>query len=515
MVNMKNSRKEDSLKKRYFFKLSANLINLPIVVIIQSIIPRGLGPAAYGDFTFLTQFFTKVTGFFDAGTSIGFYTKLSQRQDDKGLIKFYWHFVLFVSLLIILVIPLIFLFSKQELLWPGQSKRYIWMALVFSLLAWDSQIINKIIDAYGYTTNGEIIRVSQKILSLLLIILLFVNNKLNLTSFFAYNYIILTVLSLGWWFVLKKNEVSLFPKVKLKIFQWKGYLKEFYDYSHPLITYSFVGLLVGILDVWLLQKFAGSVQQGFYGLSYKIASICFLFASSMTPLITREFSIAYGNNDKKEMRRLFIRYIPLIYAVVAFFAVFLSFNSQKVSFIIGGEKFIGSAMSITIMALYPIHQTYGQLSSSVFLATGQTKKYRNIGVFIMLIGLPVTFFLLAPEKLFGLNFGSVGLALKMIFLQFIEVNILLWFNSKYLEFSFFQLFSHQFYTIIAFATVSYLSILVGNVLSDRLILSFLISGLFYTIFSALMIYSLPVLAFTSRREIKKYILLGFNKCLSK
>ncbi|GAH85102.1 unnamed protein product, partial [marine sediment metagenome] len=73
-VNRVNNNKEDSLKKRYFFKLCANLIGLPISIVIQSIIPRGLGPSAYGDFTFLTNFFTKVTGFFDAGTSIAFYT---------------------------------------------------------------------------------------------------------------------------------------------------------------------------------------------------------------------------------------------------------------------------------------------------------------------------------------------------------------------------------------------------------------------------------------------------------
>ena len=513
-VNKVNNIKEDSLKKRYFYKLVANLIGLPISIVIQSIIPRGLGPSAYGDFTFLTNFFTKVTGFFDAGTSIGFYTKLSQRQNDKGLIKFYWHFILFISLLILLVIPLIFLFNKQELLLPGQSKKYIYMALVFSLLTWASQIINKIVDAYGYTTNGEIIRVSQKILALLLIILLFINNKLNLTSFFIYSYIVLIVLSLGWWFILKKNGVSLFPKVRLKFFQWKGYLKEFYHYSHPLITYSFVGLLVGILDIWLLQKFAGSVQQGFYGLSYKIASICFLFAGAMTPLITREFSIAYIKNDILEMRRLFIRYIPMIYAVVAFFAVFLSINAQKVSFIFGGEEFKESALAITIMSLYPIHQTYGQLSGSVFYATGQTKIYRNIGISIMLIGLPVTFLLIAPKNLFGLNLGSVGLVLKMVVLQFIGVNIQLWFNAKYLKLSFIKLFSHQLYTIVTFAAVSYISFLVGDYLSNGLIISFFISGSLYAIFSIALLYLLPVLIFSSRREIKQYISLVLNKCLS-
>src|SRR3990172_9100363 len=78
--------KEDSLKKRYLFKLGTNLIGMVIGIITQAIIPRGLGPKAFGDFSFLRDFFTQFVGFFDMGTSIGFYTKLSQRQKDIGII---------------------------------------------------------------------------------------------------------------------------------------------------------------------------------------------------------------------------------------------------------------------------------------------------------------------------------------------------------------------------------------------------------------------------------------------
>jgi len=86
----KDSLKEASLKKRYFAKLSTNLIGLGIGLITQAVIPRGLGPKAYGDFSFLSSFFIRVVGFLDMGTSIGFYTKLSQRQQDFGLVSFYF-----------------------------------------------------------------------------------------------------------------------------------------------------------------------------------------------------------------------------------------------------------------------------------------------------------------------------------------------------------------------------------------------------------------------------------------
>jgi len=56
---------EDSLKKRYFHKLFANLFGLGVSLITQAIIPRVLGPKAYGDFSFLTNYFNEVVRLFD------------------------------------------------------------------------------------------------------------------------------------------------------------------------------------------------------------------------------------------------------------------------------------------------------------------------------------------------------------------------------------------------------------------------------------------------------------------
>ena len=41
------SNKEDSLKKRYVYKLGANIIGIPVSLVVQAIIPRILGPAVY------------------------------------------------------------------------------------------------------------------------------------------------------------------------------------------------------------------------------------------------------------------------------------------------------------------------------------------------------------------------------------------------------------------------------------------------------------------------------------
>ncbi len=491
----------DSLKKRYAYKLGVNLISVPISLLIAAIVPRSLGPTNYGSFTFLTEFFYKIISFFDTGTSIGFYTKLSQRLKETGLIKFYWLFVIIVTIIIMILIPVVYILNKQRLLWPDQEMKFIWMACVFSLLTWYSQIVTKIVDAYGYTARGEIIKLTSKVLGLVILLIFFFIKILTLPSYFYYNYIYLILLMLGCYLYLKKNLVSLFPNIKLGYQKIKDYVKEFWIYSHPLILYSFIGLIVGILDIWLLQKFAGSVQQGYFGLAYKLSGVCFLFASSMTPLITREFSIAFGTNDREEMKYLFSRYIPMLYAVISFLVVFLSVNASKISKIFGGDEYLQAKSVISIMVLYPIHQSYGQLSGSLFFATGQTKIYRNIGIAFMIAGLFLVYFILAPSSMYGLQLGAKGLALKMVLVQLLAVNVQLIYNSKFLKISYLKFLSHQIYTIIAFYLLALLSLTLANMIFTESLFKFITNVFLYIVFSLLLIISFPSILSVKRQEI--------------
>jgi hypothetical protein len=74
----------------------------------------------------------------------------------------------------------------------------------------------------------------------------------------------------------------------------------------------------------------------------QVAAMCFLFTSAMTPIITREFSKSYEEKDFENMRKLFYRYIPMLYSIAAFFSVFISLQSENVLLIFTDEKFQGA-----------------------------------------------------------------------------------------------------------------------------------------------------------------------------
>lgn len=510
--------RSDSLKKRYLAKLSVNLIGLAVGIVTQAIIPRGLGPTAYGNYSFLTSFFSRVADFLDMGTSIGFYTKLSQRQKDFGLVSFYLSFTGLLSLLVLMFVGCAHLTNIYAILLPDQKLFYIYLAALWGIFTWLVKILNKMGDAYGITVSTEIAKTFQRGLGLVLVLVLFLTNQLNMTHFFLYHYIILIFLGLAFIWVMERNGYSLRQNWRLPLSKIKAYTKEFYNYSHPLFVYALVVLIVGTLDRWLLQFFGGSVEQGFYGLSYRIGAVCFLFTSAMTPLITREFAIAYGKKDLGEIARLFRRYIPMLYAIAAYFACFIAVQASKVTFIMGGGKFQQATMAVMIMSFYPIHQTYGQLSGSVFFATGQTKLYRNIGITFMVLGLPISYFLIAPVEMMGLNAGSTGLAIKMVAIQFIAVNTQLYFNTRLLKLRFWRYFGHQIGSMGVLLALAFLAgLFVDCILevSDNVIINFVTSGIVYSILVTGLVISFPPVFGLTKKDIKTFKKVVFKKFMEK
>lgn len=280
-------------------------------LLTAGMVPRALGPAAYGSYTFLTNFFMQVVNFLDMGTSTCFFTKLSQRQKDSGLISFYFYFVLAVFLAVLVFMLFSFYTSVYTWIWPDQAKVFIVLAAGWGLLNWLDRIFIKISDAFGLTVVGELVRMITRGLVALAVIAFFVSGWLTLSSFFGIQYGSFILLVLLLIMMLRKNKVALGQKITLQ--ETRKYAAEFYTYSHPLFVYALAGLLVGILDRWLLQLFGGSVQQGFYGLSYTIGAFCFMFTSAMQPLLMREFSIAHGNADMDKMKMLFRKHIPMLY----------------------------------------------------------------------------------------------------------------------------------------------------------------------------------------------------------
>ena len=221
----------------------------------------------------------------------------------------------------------------------------------------------------------------------------------------------------------------------------------------------------------------------------------------MTQLLTREFATAWGEQDLARMRAMFRRVIPMLYAVAAYFSVFVACHAEDVVRLFGGKGWEPGMAAMAIMVLYPMHQTYGQLSGSVFYATGQTGLYRNIGIAGAVAGLPLMYWLLASVDNGGLGLGAVGLALKTVVLQFVMVNVQLWFNTRLLALGFWKFVAHQLIVPAAFLACVLASTALVSPLGLPWLWQFLLAGAGYTALAAGMILLAPRLAGLERGEI--------------
>lgn len=476
---------EHSLKKRYIFKFITNLGSFIISIVTASIIPRGLGPKLYGDFNFLTNFFSKLLPFFTLSTDMAYYTKISCRQDEYKIVGFYSLFTT-ISITNLFLFIIVSYFTKlSNIIWINQNIKYVIMAGLYSSIFWIIELMTKTIDAFGLTVYSEIARLIQKFISLIIISILFISLNLNLETYYLQHYFTLILLGLSFIAIIKIKSTH---KINWNLTrdQVFNYLKEFFEYSTPLFILNSVIVFTDIIDRYLLQLFGGSIQQGFFSLSYKISTICFIFTSAIATLIIREMSLAHMNNNVKEIARLFRKFVPTLYSISALFGCFASVQASKISIILGGDQYSSAYLPIMIMSLYPIHQTYGQLIGAVLFATGETKKYRNVNIIFALIGLPIAFFVLAPKSVGGINAGSVGLACKIVILQLFSVNVLFYYVSNLIKINFKKYIAHQilcFITCISTALFSkYLTdkIILNN---GNIIMGFLISGIIYILIS--------------------------------
>ena len=406
MSEVKNNNSEDSFKKRYSFKLITNIIGLGIGLITQSIVPRALGPASYGNFSFLTSFFWSVAGFLNFNSSTFFYTKLSQKQDDKTLVGFYFYFVLIIGLFLGVILAFPVVLGYNEIIWPEQKFIFVILGAIWAYMSFYVMILVDMSDAYGLTVKSEKVNTVLKIVGLTIILIMFWKNWFSLLNYFLYHLLILALSISALIYIIFKNKKSLSPFWRLDNAQVKKYAKDFSKFCAPLIVFTFLGVVAQILERWFLQTFSGSVKQGFFALSSQVASISFLFTSAVMPLVLRDQAISFGNKDLERSQKIFKRSTFTLYLLTTFFCCFIAVEAKTVLLFFGGQAYSEALVPLAIMSLYPIHQTYGQLNGNFFFATERVVAYRNIGLIFIFIGIPITFFLLGPEKYGALQYGN-------------------------------------------------------------------------------------------------------------
>jgi O-antigen/teichoic acid export membrane protein len=422
---------------RFAVTFAANVARAGISFLTGVFIARALGANRYGELNFLLGSLAAVTQLLDAGSTSAFYTLLSARRRTPAFfgVYFAWTFgVQFVGT--ILVVGAILPRQLIASLWIGHDRGIVLLAFVASFMVsqtWSTA--TQMGEAARKTVIVQIAATCQAVLHLILVLALIALH-------------LLTVRTVLWLITIDYFAVALILAPKMLKLNLRGgapepprqTIGEFVTFCKPIVVYVIIGFLYQFADRWLLQRFGGSVQQGFFSVGQQFSTISLLATTSILAVFWKEIAEANVLGDRKKVAQVYMTVRRLVYfAAAAISCALIPYSRDILHWTLGGS-YEGGALCLTLMLLFPIHQTLGQVQGTFFFAIGDTGRYVVVGLIFMIVSIPITYIMVAPRdsRIPGLALGAVGFALKMVILNIaaIVAQMILLRRSHALQFDF-------------------------------------------------------------------------------
>lgn len=316
--------------QRYLSKLLNNFSGAVINTAMVFIVPRTLGPAHYGDFSFLRNSFQEITGILDLNIGSAHFNYSSKYKETKNATTLYFYFCLALGIILVSGITFANWTGFSGYFWPGQEVGYIYAGAILAYFTYLSGGLTGLSDSKEATVRLEIRRIIVTTISFMLLLALFFNVALTLFSFFGQQIFVYLLFVIVFGMYLRGNNIFGFKFAKVNLSESKEVSKYFISYLHPLLTLSVFGFVFVYFDRWFLQMVSGSVSQGYYSLAMRLSSICILFTGAMIPIFRQMVAKAHRENNKAYIQGLFKK-SRKSYLVSAAFSAFFCFMQVRLS----------------------------------------------------------------------------------------------------------------------------------------------------------------------------------------
>ena len=252
----------------------------------------------------------------------------------------------------------------------------------------------------------------------------------------------------------------------------------------------------------MLQHWGGSKQQAYYSVANQIAAVSLLATTSILRIFWKEIAEANHRGDNQKVRFLYKKVTRILYTIGAILAGGLLPWSDEIIHLLLGSAYLGATLTFSIMIFYPVHQSLGQINGTMLFALQKSKTQVIIGMCFMASSIVVTYLVLAPKTLLipGLNLGSNGLAIKMVFMQLIVVNVMGYVVARYIGSNF-----DWVYQLVGLLTAIILGLISKLIITlfipAHFFIQMILFSFLYMFFVLLIIYLMPWLIDFRRSEI--------------
>ncbi len=492
-----------SIKVRFLATFVVNILRVGFSFITGLIIARTLGPDEYGNFSFLLGIFISLASLVDMASSSAFYTFISQRQRGREFFLYYGGWVLF-QLLILLLLVLFLPDSIRQKIWFENPFGLVLLAL-FANFAMNQlwRLATQIGESTRDTVGVQIQNLALAVAYLAGVAVLAGFHFVSVKNLFILNVILYLFFSALYAQRIYQSGILL----KGDREDLRGVFKEFKIYCLPLVIFTWVGFLYSFADYWLLQKFGGSVQQGYYAIGARFSAISLVATTSMLRVFWKEIAEANSFGNMERVRLLYNQVSRSLYFVSAVISCLMIPFTRDILALLLGPSYQDAWLPLGLMLLYPMHQALGQINGTMLYSMGKTHARSTAGLINMAISIPTVYILLAPKSAMipGLQLGAVGLALKMVACQLITVNLMAFFVARYIKAAF--NWTHQINVLLLLLPIGFLSkffskgILSLASFDGYIILVMAISGIFYLVIVSFLVCYFPAIAGLNRDQI--------------
>ena len=421
----------ESVHSRYVVTLSAQVFRLMLSLISATIVPRTLGPAVYGNYSFLLSTSTTLRGVLDTGTQQAFFTFSSQEGASGSLTRLYALVLCIQFSIVAAIIALAGATGKTDWLWRAQRLDQIVLVTALDWLMFLALSLQQLGDSKGLTAYQQLVGAAVALLTLVGLLLLRLTGTLGFYSFVWLN---LAGAALNCMVLVHRLLV-----VNRALF-WSGaitvrhYATRWWRFTRPLILLPFYLSVAAYLGLFLIQKWYGSAEQGYYALALQWCGFVMVFTNSGVWIFWREIAHHSASQDLTATAGIYERFSTLFFLLALVLACWLSASSALLVNLVAGERFRPAAAVLAIMAFYPVSQTIGQMSMVSLKAMERTGTYARWCIALSVPDVLLTYLLLAPPSALapGLHLGAVGLALKTAVYGFVSVQVFDWLNCHFL-----------------------------------------------------------------------------------
>lgn len=427
-----------SIRKRFLFSVGANVARAAISLTVGLLVARGLGPADYGNLAYLLGSFWAIRALLDLGTSSAFYTFIAQRGRGYRYYAVYFVWLAFQFLFSLALVVLLLPAAVITQFWLGLERELILLALLATFL--QNQVWLTVVqmhESVRQTVRIQLAGVLIILTHLILVAAMLFGDWLSLRAVLwaiVGEYFVASV----WLLVtLRRVFVAQAPSAPMdepSVDDLRTVLMAYLHYCRPMLVIAVFSFAYEIVDRWLLQRYGGASQQGFYQVAAQLSTVSLLATTSILNIFWKEIAEANERGADERVAGLYQKTTQSLVFVAAFVSCFLAPWAQTLVDVLLGSAYHSAWPVLFLMLFYPIHQAIGQINGTLFMATGRNSVYMRLTVTGLLVSVPVSYVLIAPGSALGgvgLGLGAMGLALKILGLNFLFVNIQSWVISRY------------------------------------------------------------------------------------